>query len=135
MATEYKLPYTAVEIEEKLRKNTPTKTSELINDSEFITAEDVITDHIELMETTAAIQPNIDYIFGECESLTITFTEGKKSKRNEYMFSFTSGETATVLTLPSSVQWANELTVEANKRYEISIVDNVGLWCAVEVSE
>jgi hypothetical protein len=51
------------------------------------------------------------------------------------MFSFTSGATPTVLTLPASVQWANELTVEANKRYEISIVDNIGLWCAVEVSE
>lgn len=48
------------------------------------------------------------------------------------MFSFTSGATPTVLTLPSSVQWANELTVEANKRYEISIVDNIGLWCAVD---
>jgi hypothetical protein len=50
------------------------------------------------------------------------------------MFSFTSGATPTVLILPASVQWANELTIEANKCYEISIVDNIGLWCAVEVS-
>ena len=48
------------------------------------------------------------------------------------MFSFISGETPTILSLPSSVQWVNELTIESNKRYEINIVDNIGLWCAVD---
>jgi hypothetical protein len=66
--------------------------------------------------------------------LSLTFVEGDSNKVNEYMFSFTSGETATMLTLPSSVQWVNELTVEANKHYEISIVDNIGLWCAVDLA-
>lgn len=81
------------------------------------------------------INANIFYDFGLVTELSLTFIEGDPDKVNEYMFSFTSGETATVLTLPSSVQWANELTIEANKLYEISIVDNIGLWCAVEVSE
>ena len=78
------------------------------------------------------INANIFYDFGLVTELSLTFIEGEPDKVNEYMFSFTSGETATVLILPSSVQWANELTVEANKRYEISIVDNIGLWCAVD---
>jgi hypothetical protein len=83
------------------------------------------------------LQPNTIYDFGEVDTLTLNFAEGDSNSRNEYLFSFISGETATVLTLPSAVQWVNELTVEANKRYEISIVDNIALWCAVdyEVSE
>jgi hypothetical protein len=92
------------------------------------------TTNLTLMETTATLEPNTHYSFGEVETLTLEFAEGKTDKVNEYSFTFTSGATPTILTLPSSVQWANELTVEANKRYEVSIVDNIGLWCAVEVS-
>lgn len=89
-------------------------------------------DKVETSETVAMLQPNTDYSFGKIAELSITFAEGEANKRNEYMFSFISGETATVLTLPSSVKWVNELTVESNKRYEISVVDNVALWCAVD---
>lgn len=78
------------------------------------------------------ILPNILYNFGEIDQLKVGFIEEEVDKANEYKFSFISGETATVLTLPSSVKWVNELTVEANKRYEISVVDNVALWCAVD---
>ena len=109
--------------------NVPTKTSELENDSGFIT-----NNRIELTAESATLEPNTNYSFGESETLTLEFAEGKADKVNEYSFTFTSGATPTVLTLPSSVQWANELTVESNKRYEVSIVDNIGLWCAVEVS-
>jgi hypothetical protein len=84
--------------------------------------------------TDTILQPNIHYNFGTVEALTLTFADGETDKVNEYSFSFTSGETATVLTLPSSVQWANEITVEPNKRYEISIVDNIALWCAVDLA-
>lgn len=106
----------------------PTKTSDLENDSGFIT-----NDKIELTTETAILQPNIYYSFGETTTLTLEFAEGDTANVNEYSFTFVSGATPTVLTLPSSVQWANELTVEANKRYEISIVDNIGLWCAVDL--
>lgn len=89
-------------------------------------------DKIELTAETATLEPNTHYSFGEAATLTIEFAEGDTSKVNEYSFTFISGATPTVLTLPSSVKWMNELTVEANKRYEISIVDNIGLWCAVD---
>ena len=92
-----------------------------------------LTDRIISAQTTAEIKPNTDYVFNECETLAITLADGKENKRNEYIFSFTSGATPTVLTLPDTVKWVNELTIEANKRYEISIVDNIALWCAVEV--
>jgi hypothetical protein len=90
------------------------------------------------VETTASdnntLLPNVKYNFGEVATLTVEFDESNTNSQSEFVFTFTSGATPTVLTLPSSVQWANELTVEANKRYEVSIVDNIGLWCAVEVS-
>ena len=51
----------------------------------------------------------------------------------EYLLDFTTGATVPSLTLPASVEWVDELTVEANKHYQISILDNVALWCAVDV--
>ena len=81
---------------------------------------------------TSILEPNKMYDFGVADTLTVVFDEGLTGKVNEYLFSFISGETATVLTLPSTVKWVNELTVEPNKRYEISVVDNVALWCAVD---
>lgn len=93
------------------------------------------TDKVAIDESSAMINSNKMYDFGEKAELTITFANPNPTKLNEYSFSFKSGATPTVLTLPSSVQWVNELTVEANKRYEVSIVDNIGLWCAVEVIE
>ena len=94
----------------------------------------VPTEIADKVETTdnGEINANIFYDFGLVTELSLTFIEGDPDKVNEYMFSFTSGETATVLILPSSVKWVNEPTVEANKRYEISVVDNVALWCAVD---
>ena len=82
-----------------------------------------------------SLNPNVFYDFGERISVYIPeLIEGDHGKRNEYMFSFISGETPTVLTMPSSVRWMNELVVEPNKKYEISIVDNIGLWCAVDLA-
>lgn len=96
----------------------------------------VPTEIADKVETTDSgeINANIFYDFGLVTELSLTFVEGEPDKVNEYMFSFTSGATPTVLTLPASVQWANELTIEANKRYEISIVDNTALWCAVDLA-
>lgn len=83
---------------------------------------------------TNTLEPNTMYIFNEVDNLNIEFNIQESNYRDEYIFSFISGATPTVLTLPSSVQWANELTVEANKRYEVSVVDNIGLWCAVDLA-
>ena len=101
-----------------------------------ILAEAALRTYTETSKNTLVLKPDQYYNFGEVESLTLDFEvpEGLEVYRNEYGFTFTSGATPTVLTLPSSVQWVNELTVEANKRYEVSILDNIGLWCAVEVS-
>lgn len=79
---------------------------------------------------TQALNPNEFYVFGEVSTLTVTFTANDDpTVMSEYHFRFTSGATPTVLTLPSGVVFPDTLTVEANKTYEVSIVDNYGVYC------
>lgn len=50
---------------------------------------------------------------------------------------FTSGSTATVLTVPNTITWANGFdptSLEANMKYELNIMDGVGIALATEVS-
>ena len=75
-------------------------------------------------DTLVRLEPNQLYVFPEMESLEIRL--GGIINRaivQEYKFRFTSGETPTTLTLPSSVK--GEIIVEANKIYEVSIIDNL----------
>lgn len=78
--------------------------------------------------TTFTIEPNKFYVWGSVSSLNITLgTPSDSSVYNEYLFQFTSGSTATTLSLPSAVKWVSEPKIEANKTYQVSIVDNIGL--------
>lgn len=83
---------------------------------------------IETSETTVELFPNRLYKFGEVASLSITFSaETDSTHVNEYMFEFISGATATTLTLPDSIKWVFEPIIEANKTYQISIINDVGI--------
>lgn len=79
--------------------------------------------------TTLAIAPNTFHIWGTVSALNITLTAPTDtSVYNEYMFQFTSGSTATTLTLPSGIQWMYETpTIDADKTYQVSIVNNVAV--------
>lgn len=84
-----------------------------------------ITPKVEMYstDTDCILIPNFLYVFPEMSSLTISLDEPQDiSIVNDYKFRFISGETATVLTLPSSI--IGEITVEPNTVYEVSIVDN-----------
>ena len=84
--------------------------------------------------STSAIEINSNtfYKFGEVASLNITLASiTDNTIYNEYMFEFVSGLTATTLTLPSSIKWLETPTIDANKIYQCSIVDNVGLLVGV----
>ena len=78
-------------------------------------------------EATATIAPNVLNIWGEVATLDITLGEPKEGVINEYMFQFTSGEVATTLILPSEIKWASTPTIQANKVYQISIVNNLAV--------
>lgn len=78
---------------------------------------------------TQELSPNIYYKFSRCTSLTITLGAEVPGILNEYMFEFLSGVTPTVLNLPETVKWnnGNAPTIEANKKYIVSIVSNIAV--------
>ena len=77
--------------------------------------------------TTATIQPNTLYIWGEVTRLNITLaTPTDNNVLNEYHFFFTSGATATALSLPNTVLWEEEPAIIPNCQYEVIIVNNCG---------
>lgn len=87
---------------------------------------------VQTSASTIEINSNTFYKFGEVASLNITLASiTDNTIYNEYMFEFVSGTTATTLTLPSSVKWLETPTVEANKIYQCSIVDNIGVLLGV----
>lgn len=78
------------------------------------------------------IKPNTFYKFGSVPTLTITFAAGERDILNEYMFEFVSGSTPTTLLLPDSVKWSggSAPTIEANKTYQVSIVNNLAVYAS-----
>lgn len=73
--------------------------------------------------TTFTLQPNTFYVWGTVTTLTLTLGSEVLGVANEYVFQFTSGSTATTLSLPSSIKWQEDLTIEANKTYQVSILN------------
>lgn len=83
------------------------------------------TERIEKLvtDTTVELQPNKLYVFPEMTSLTYTLAAGDERAVNEYHFLFQSGAIATELVHPSGVN-VGSLTIETNKIYEISVLEN-----------
>lgn len=93
------------------------------------------TPRIVATSAAAALDPNKFYVFPEMSALSVTLAPPESSDIvNEYHFRFTSGSAATVLTLPNGVVEPDDFSVEANKVYEISIVDNYMLAVSWSVS-
>ena len=78
-------------------------------------------------DTTFALTPNTFHVWDEVASLDLSFAEETAGVANEYLFQFTSGATATTLTLPD-VKWASDTapTIEANRVYQISVLKGLG---------
>ena len=78
-------------------------------------------------DTTFAITPNVLHVWGEVAALNLTLAAETSGVVNEYMAQFTSGTTATVLTLPDTVTYIGESTIEADKTYQVSIINNLAV--------
>lgn len=76
------------------------------------------------------LDPNKFYVFGEEAEIDVSFAAGAEGEVNEYHFSFVSGSTPTVLSLPLDVVMPDSFSVEANKTYEISVINNKGLYAS-----
>lgn len=84
-------------------------------------------------DTTVTIEPNKLYVFPEMASLTVTLAEPDNTNvANEYHFFFTSGATATTLTLNDVL--SDAYSIEANMKYEVSILENVAYIKGVSTS-
>lgn len=83
---------------------------------------------VEQAATQANIQPNVLNVWGVVTELSITLLPPANTNVvNEYMIQFTSGETATTLILPADIKWMSTPTIQANKVYQISIVNNLAV--------
>ena len=74
------------------------------------------------------LDPNKFYVFGEEAEIDVSFAAGTEGQVNEYHFSFVSGTTPTVLSLPVDVVMPDSFSVEADTTYEISVINNKGLF-------
>lgn len=85
-------------------------------------------------DTVVTLEPNKLYVFPEMSSLTVTLAEADNSNvANEYHFFFTSGSTATTLTLNDVL--SDAYSIEPNMKYEVSILENVAYIKGVTVNE
>lgn len=76
--------------------------------------------------TTKTISPNIYYKWGEVAELNITLGDAANDDIvNKYMIEFISGTTATKLVLPADLKYEEKLVIEANKIYQIDIINNI----------
>lgn len=75
-------------------------------------------------DTTFMLTPNTFHVWDEVTNLTLTLGSETTGVANEYLFQFTSGTTATTLSLPSDLKWANDSapTIKSNMIYQVSIL-------------
>mgnify|MGYP000021052976 CR=1 FL=1 len=71
-----------------------------------------------------ALRMNMLHVVTNCTRLSvyIGLAEG-----NEGIFQFTCGSTPVTLVMPSTVKWINEPTIEANKTYQVSVLNNIAV--------
>lgn len=83
---------------------------------------------------TQALEAGKVYHFtGALTALTISLAAAA-SGLAQYHFDFLSGSTAPTLTMPNVVTMPDSFTVEANKRYEVDILNNYGAVLAWAIS-
>ena len=113
----------------------PTNVSAFTNDAGYLTQHQDISgkaDKVAVVDhgtsdTTFALTANVFHKWGVVSSLTLTLASGAAGYLSEYMFEFQSGSTATSLSLPSTVTWVETPTIEANKTYQVSIVNDIAI--------
>lgn len=79
---------------------------------------------------TVSLDPNKMYSFPEMVSLSYSLND-KGSSDETYVFSFVSGDTATVLSHPATIK--TDLVVKANAAYVIKITNNALTYSELEI--
>lgn len=89
-----------------------------------------VTDLSSASVTLASAADNTVYEYGTLTALTVTAIANPGC----FIIRFTSGSTATVLTVPQGLVMPDGFTVEANTRYEINVADGYALCAGWAVS-
>ena len=78
-------------------------------------------------DTTFTLTPNTFHVWDKVPSLTLDFGSKTSGVMNEYLFQFTSGSTATLLTLPNSIKWVNGSvpTIKPKIIYQVNILNGL----------
>lgn len=112
---------------------TPTQDDDAANKS-YVDEKTMKRQEMSSTDTTAQLQPGKLYVFPEMASLSLTFVAPTDTSiANEYHCIFTSGATATELILPDNIE-VGSLTIDANKVYELSMLENCLTWQSWEVT-
>ena len=82
---------------------------------------------INMTATTATLDPNKFYVWGEVASLDISLAAETAGIQNVYKFQFESGNVATTLTLPNDIEWSGGIVpdIRAKHKYIITILSNI----------
>lgn len=97
-------------------------------------ASETIVQQMQNTDTAVTLQPNILYLFPEMATLDVTIPETDQ----EIHFFFDSGATATVFRLQTQGGgqiYTDAYSIDANMRYEVSVLHNVALIKGVSMSE
>jgi hypothetical protein len=83
------------------------------------------------VSTAGAVSQALDagkiyHFTGAVTALTITLNAPASGGLAQYHFDFLSGSTAPTLTMPNTVTMPDSFSVEANKRYEVDVLNNYG---------
>lgn len=79
---------------------------------------------VQMTATTASIDPNKMYVWGEVASLNISLNAGEQGVANVYFLEFYSGSTPTTLVLPASVTDVRG-TILANTLMNVAILNGI----------
>lgn len=87
---------------------------------------------VETSEASVTLEPGKYYnLTGSGASLTLLFAQEQPGRKGLYCGTFYSGTPAKNLNVPASIKWVNGLNVEADKQYQFSVLDNVGVMVGV----
>ena len=81
---------------------------------------------------SGSLDSNVIHKFGTMTSLAFTLNPIDPDNANIYTIQFASGSTPTSVTFPAGISWKDSEapTIEANKLYEISILNNFAFYGA-----
>lgn len=86
-------------------------------------------------EQEVEIIPNVYHKWnGSVSLLTITFLNASSDYVQNYLFEFKTSSNGCELTLPTDLKWVNgnPPAIKANVFYQISVVNNLGVWACYE---